>query len=54
MGDLDLVTVIVIGINVLISMKGFNDYSFLKNINSIRGLCAVESRYVYCLLDFYT
>ena len=30
MGDLDLITVIVIGINVLISMKGFNDYSFFE------------------------
>ncbi|MAW93826.1 MULTISPECIES: rhomboid family intramembrane serine protease [unclassified Leeuwenhoekiella] len=30
MGDLNLVTLIVIGINVLISMKGFNDYSFFE------------------------
>ncbi|MEH6657103.1 rhomboid family intramembrane serine protease [Leeuwenhoekiella marinoflava] len=30
MGDLNLITVVVIGINVLISMKGFNDYSFFE------------------------
>ena len=30
MGDLDLVTLIVIGINVLVSMKGFNDPSFFE------------------------
>ena len=30
MGNLDLVTVIVIAVNVLFSMKGFNDYSFFE------------------------
>lgn len=30
MGNLDLVTVIVIAINVLFSMKGFKDYSFFE------------------------
>jgi len=30
MGDLNLITVVIIGINVLISMKGFNDYSFFE------------------------
>ena len=30
MGDLNLVTVIVIAVNVLISMKGFKDYSFFE------------------------
>ena len=30
MGDLNLVTLVVIAVNVLISMKGFNDYSFFE------------------------
>jgi len=30
MGNLDLVTVIVIAVNVLFSMKGFNDHSFFE------------------------
>ncbi|HET8885307.1 MAG TPA: rhomboid family intramembrane serine protease [Salinimicrobium sp.] len=28
MGDLSLVSIIIIGINILVSIKGFNDYSF--------------------------
>ncbi|MEC8683063.1 rhomboid family intramembrane serine protease [Leeuwenhoekiella palythoae] len=30
MGDLSIITAIVIGVNVLISIKGFNDYSFFE------------------------
>mgnify|MGYP003718653193 CR=1 FL=1 len=30
MGNLDLVTVIIIAVNVLFSMKGFKDYSFFE------------------------
>lgn len=40
MGDLDLVTIVVIAANVLVSIKGFNDYSFFErykfNIGGIR------------------
>ena len=35
MGDLNLITVVVIGINVLISMKGFNDYSFFVHLTVV-------------------
>ena len=37
MGDLNLVTVIVIAVNVLISMKGFNDYSFFEKYKFSTG-----------------
>ncbi len=37
MGDLNLVTVVVIVVNVLISMKGFNDYSFFEKYKFITG-----------------
>ena len=40
MGNLDLITIIIIGINVIVSLKGFNDYSFFErhkfNIGGIR------------------
>jgi membrane associated rhomboid family serine protease len=40
MGNLDLVTIIIIGINVIVSLKGFNDYSFFErhkfNIGGIK------------------
>jgi len=40
MGNLDLVTILIIGINVIISIKGFNDFSFFEkhkfNIGGIR------------------
>ena len=40
MGNLDLVTIIIIGINLIVSLKGFNDYSFFErhkfNIGGIK------------------
>jgi len=40
MGNLDLVTILIIGVNVIISIKGFNDFSFFEqykfNIGGIR------------------
>jgi len=40
MGNLDLVTILIIGINVIVSFKGFNDFSFFEkhkfNIGGIR------------------
>jgi membrane associated rhomboid family serine protease len=40
MGNLDLVTILIIGINIIISLKGFNDFSFFErykfNIGGIR------------------
>lgn len=33
MGDISIVALVVIGLNVLVSWKGFNDLAFLKNIN---------------------
>lgn len=40
MGNIDLITIIIIGANVLISLKGFNDFSFFEkykfNIGGIR------------------
>lgn len=40
MGNLDLVTILIIGINVIVSIKGFNDFSFFEkhkfNIGGIR------------------
>jgi hypothetical protein len=39
MGNLDLVTILIIGINVVVSLKGFKDYAFFEkykfNIGSI-------------------
>lgn len=40
MGNLDLVTILIIGINIIVSLKGFNDFSFFEkhkfNIGGIR------------------
>jgi len=40
MGNLDLVTIFIIGINIIVSLKGFNDFSFFEkykfNIGGIR------------------
>lgn len=40
MGNLDLVTIFIIGINIIVSIKGFNDFSFFEkhkfNIGGIR------------------
>jgi len=40
MGNIDLITIIIIGANILVSLKGFNDFSFFEkykfNIGGIR------------------
>lgn len=40
MGNLDLVTILIIGINIIVSLKGFNDFSFFEkhkfNIGGVR------------------
>jgi membrane associated rhomboid family serine protease len=40
MGNLDLVTIFIIGVNIIVSLKGFNDFSFFEkhkfNIGGIR------------------
>lgn len=40
MGKLNLITIIIIGVNILVSLKGFNDFSFFEkykfNIGGIR------------------
>ena len=45
MGQLDIVVIVIIAVNVLMSLKGFNDFFFFSNDTSlILEVYVVENR----------
>lgn len=53
MGNLSVVLIVVIAANVIISLKGFNDFSFFEKYKFHVGSILRESSLECSVVDFY-